>query len=504
MRSLYLLIWCLSFHSLSAADRPNVLFIAVDDLNDWVGVFGGHPLAQTPNLDRFAEEGAIVFQNTHCPGPICGPSRSAILSGFMPSTTGVYGNSTNMLGSEHVQKYATLPEYFSRNGYNTLSRGKISHAHYTMNGSDRGQWMYDHWEPNSGSNQLIKGSLTSLDQNLINGQPGPPSDFTRGNGSPFSWGVVGAKTEETSDYQTALWAAQQLQAEHEKPFFLAVGLSKPHLPFYSPQEFWDLYPEGGDYAPEIREDDLDDILNAGGKPSAQATPDYLWLKQNGLINECARAYLACLSYADRCLGVVFDGLKKSPHADNTIVVFWGDHGWHLGEKLRYRKGYLWSESTRAPMMVRLPEMTSRQDCERPVNLIDFYPTLIELCGVPEKPELDGRSFVPLLKDPTQEWEPTVTVAGNGNASVHDERWNYIRRADGSEQLYDLEADPMEWTNLASNPEHADVKARLGKSYPKSFADSPPTLSREAKDRAKKLGKGIDETIRPMRVELKLK
>ena len=487
-----------------AGDRPNVLFIAVDDLNDWVGAFGGHPLAQTPNLDRFAEEGAVVFQNAHCPGPVCGPSRSAILSGFMPNTTGVYGNSTNMLGSEYVQKYATLPEYFSRNGYNSLSRGKISHAHYTKNGADRGQWMYDHWEPTSGSTNLIKESFTSRDQNLIKGQPGPPSEFTKGNGSPFSWGVAGAETEETSDYQTALWAAKQLQADHDKPFFLAVGLSKPHLPFYSPQEFWDLYPEGGDYAPEIREDDLDDILNAGGKPSARPTPDYLWLKQNGLINECARAYLACLSYADHCLGVIFDGLRESPHADNTIVIFWGDHGWHLGEKLRYRKGYLWSESTRAPMMVRLPEMTERQDCERPVNLIDFYPTLIELCGVPEKPELDGRSFVPLLMAPDQEWIPTVTVAGKGNASVHDERWNYIRKADGAEELYDLKSDPMEWTNLASIPEHATVKATLRKYYPASFAESPPTLSKDAKEKAKKAGKGMDETIRPKRVKLDLK
>lgn len=500
--SVFIILLLLSFAG--ADEKPNVLFISVDDMNDWVGVYGGHPKAKTPHLDRFAEAGAVVFQNAHCPGPVCGPSRSAILSGFMPSTTGVYGNSTNMLGSEYVQNYATLPEYFSRNGYQTLSRGKIAHAHFTKNGSDRGQWMYDHWERTEGTNQLIKSSVTSRDQNLIKGQPAPPSNHTKGSGSPFAWGVMGATAEQTSDYQTALWAAEQLQMEHEQPFFLAVGISKPHLPFYSPQEFWDLYPEGGDYAPEIKADDLDDILNAKGNLSARPTADFLWLQENDLINECARAYLACLSYADACLGAIFGGLEKSPHADNTIVVFWGDHGWHLGEKLRYRKGSLWSESTRVPLMVRLPRMTGRQDSQRPVNLIDFYPTLIELCSLPEKPELDGRSFVPLLEDPDQEWHPTVTVAGKGNASIHDERWNYIKRVDGSEELYDLENDPLEWSNIASNPEFFDVKKRLSAYFPKSFANSPPTLSAAEKDEAKKFGKIIDETIRLERSKLNLK
>ena len=504
MRLYSVFLFLLMVLTVGANDRPNVLFISVDDMNDWVGVFGGHPKAKTPHLDRFAGEGAMVFQNAHCPGPVCGPSRSALLSGFMPNTTGVYGNSTNMLGSEYVQKYATLPEYFSQNGYRTISRGKISHAHFTKNGSDRGQWMYDHWERTEGGFNIIRETLTSRDQNIINGKPGPPSKFTKGSGSPFSWAVGGAAVEDTSDYRTAMWAAEQLQAEHEQPFFLAVGISKPHLPFFSTREFWDLYPEDGDYAPEINENDFNDVLNRSGKPVRSPTPDYLWLKENGLISECARAYLACLSYADYCLGAIFEGLEKSPHADNTIVIFWGDHGWHLGEKLRYRKGYLWSESTRTPMMVRMPGMTGRNDCERPVNLIDFYPTLLELCGLPEKPELDGRSFAPLLEDPDQEWHPTVTVAGKGNASIHDERWNYIKRVDGSEELYDLENDPLEWSNLASNPEFFDVKKRLSAYFPKSFANSPPTLSAAEKNEAKKFGKTIDETIRPERLKLDLK
>ncbi|MEM7603514.1 MAG: sulfatase-like hydrolase/transferase, partial [Verrucomicrobiota bacterium] len=297
--------------------------------------------------------------------------------------------------------------------------------------------------------------------------------------------------------KTALWAAEQLQGEHEKPFFMAVGLSKPHLPFYSPQEFFDLYDPAEFEANEIREDDLDDILTAEGKPRFKPTPDYLWLKENGLIDEAAHAYMAACSYADACLGVIFEALAKSPHHEDTIVMVWGDHGWHLGEKLRYRKGSGWSESTRVPLMVRLPGMSGRQDSTRPVNLQDLYPTLIELCGLPEKAMIDGRSFAPLLDDPQLAWDyPAVTIMGEGNASVVDERWRYIRYSDGAEEVYDLRADPMEWSNLAA--EDTDqirlVKQHLGAAMPAEFAPAMEKQSAEEKEKAKRSGKGIDKTL----------
>jgi arylsulfatase A-like enzyme len=394
-----------------------------------------------------------------------------------------------------------LPEYFSRHGYTTLSRGKISHAHKAAKGADLGQWMFDVWEKADGKGPVNRATLSSRDLNLVRGKPGPPSKYIEPHGSPFSFGVVEGPTSETKDYRTAQWAADQLQAAHDKPFFLAVGLSKPHLPFYSPQEFWDLYPEDGDYAPEIREDDLDDILSPDGKPRVHPSMDYLWLKQNGLINECARAYLACCSYADHCLGVIFDSLRTSPHADNTVVILWGDHGWHLGEKLRYRKAALWTESTRAPMMIRLPGMAQRQDCHRAVNHIDFYPTLIDLCGLPAKPELDGRSLVPLLENPAREWFPTLTVAGAGNVSIHDERWNFIRYDDGTEQLYDLENDPMEWTNLAAHPEHSATLQRMSALLPAQFAASVPKADKAP---SKQSSGKLDESIRPQRVASELR
>lgn len=481
-----------------AAEHPNVLFISIDDLNDWVGVFGGHAEARTPQIDRLASEGSMIFQNAHCPGPVCGPSRSALLSGFMPHRTGIYGNSNNMLDSELVQTHATLPEYFSRHGYTTLSRGKIAHRHATARGTDAGHWMYDVWVQASGGMSVDPDSVTSRNRNLINGKPAPPSEYTARGGSEFAWGVTRDGKDQTKDYLTAQWAAQQLQQHHDKPFFLAVGLSKPHLPFYSPREFWDLFPADGNYLPEIQESDFDDILLPNGNPAGRKTLDYLWLEQNKLLNEAARAYLACCSYADHCVGVILEGLRNSPHADNTVIVLWGDHGWHLGEKLRYRKAELWSESTRCPLVVRLPGMSGRQDCHQAVNLIDLYPTLIELCRLPAKPNLDGKSFAALLQDPTQQWEPTITIRGEGNVAVHDQRWNLIYRRNGVRELYDLRHDPMEWTNLFGQEGYQQVQETLAACVPHSFAPAVKNSKSSGSSN------GLDQTIRPHRIRLDLK
>ncbi len=479
---------------IQAAERPNVLFISVDDINDWIGVFGGHSQAKTPHLDKFARSGAVTFLNAHCAGPVCGPSRSALLSGFMPHRTGLYGNKQNMLDSPIVQKNTTLPEYFSKNGYHTLSRGKIFHRHVTKNGSDPGHWAFDEWHPGEGGSGVDRNRLTSRDKNLINGKPGPASKNTKRSGSEFSWGPTKGGLEETKDYKTAAWAAAQLHKSHDKPFFMAVGLSKPHLPFYVPQEFFDLYPLEQFKAPVVPEDDLADILDSNGRQTFSPSADYRWLKENGLLKDAARAYMAACSFADACLGVVFDALEKSPHLDNTIVVFWGDHGWHLGEKLRFRKASGWHESTRVPLIVRLPGSKHSSQSRRLVNLIDLYPTLIDLCELPSKP-LDGRSFKSLLADPMASWNAsTTTIFGNGNASIHDERWHYIHYRNGTRELYDLKQDPMEWTNLARSDaaESKKALAKLSALVPKTFA---PTIDSEGT--ASKKG-GLDQTIKPRR------
>lgn len=456
--------------------RPNILFIAIDDLNDWASPFGGNPQAITPNLDRFARNGSVVFQDAHCPGPVCGPSRSALLSGFMPNRTGAYGNTHNMLESELIQASATLPEYFAKHGYRTISCGKIFHKHSIRGKDDHGQWSFQEWNATKGGGGVDRNHLTSRSKNLIDGKPAAMSEYTLDRGSEFAWGPTRDGLEQTKDYRTARWAADHLNQPADQPFFLAVGLSKPHLPFYVPQEFFDLYPIEDVQLPPIREDDLDDILNHAGKPMHRPSDDYLWLKEQGQMKHAVQAYLAATSYADACLGKIFDAVAQGPHADNTIIVVWGDHGWHLGEKLRYRKATAWSESTRCPLIIRTPTMTKRHDCESLVNLIDLYPTLVDYCGLPPKSNLDGVSIKPLLSDPSSAVrQSTTTIFGENRASITDGNWRYIATDDVAEELYDLRSDPQEWHNLITDDsaESRQSLERMRDLVPETFAPSLP-------------------------------
>jgi arylsulfatase A-like enzyme len=451
--------------------RPNILMIAVDDLNDWVGVFGGNPQVKTPNIDKLAKRG-MIFHNTSCPGPVCGPSRSGFLSGFMPETTGVYGNAQNMLKSEIVQTHATLPEYFSKNGYLTISSGKIFHPHTTANGLDLGQWAWDVWEQEKGKWEINPDRFYSRDKGIINGKKIENPLYAKGGGAEFSFGPTLNTKETTMDYLTAKWFENKLQDKYDKPFFMAVGISKPHLPFVVPQEYFDMYGVDTIKIADYKMDDLDDILDKNGKKVYTAEPDFLWSKHYGIEKEVARAYMASISYADACIGVVLDALEKSKYADNTIIILYGDHGWHLGEKLRYRKATLWKEATQLPFVMFVPGMKGKQDCFRNVNLIDLYPTLIDLCALPKK-ELDGKSFVPLLKNPKKEWAPAITTTGKGEHSVMTEKWHYIEGRKGTVELYNLEKDPMEWENLACNDtrEIVAIKKKLKTFIPKKAADA---------------------------------
>lgn len=448
----------------------NVLFVAVDDLNDWVNVLEGHPQVQTPNIDRFTKGGSMLFPNGVCAAPICGPSRSAILSGFMPHHTGVYGNATNMIYTDIVKEHATLPEYFAKHGYHTLSNGKIFHKHATEHGVDFGHWAFDEHERSRRGvkDGPQKALLYSAKAGSIAGEVNPAY---KGKGAKLSWAPTKSKFEETVDYRVADWARQQRQRDFDKPFFMAVGLIKPHLPWFVPQEFFDTYDLDSIQVPKVFEDDLEDIINPNGKQLHTPDGDYQWVKKHGLEKEATRAYLASVSYADACLGIIFDGLEASGHADNTIIVVWGDHGWHLGEKLRYKKNTLWSESVKTPLLVRMPGMEGMQTCNRTVSLIDLFPTLVSLCDLPEK-ELDGHDFSALLSNPEGEWEyPGVTVSVNGT-SVLGERWHYISNLAGAEELYDLSTDPMEVTNLINHPEHKSVIQKMRKWVPAERVKTP--------------------------------
>lgn len=475
-------------------EAPNILMIVIDDMNDWVGAFGGNPQTLTPHLDAFADN-AVVFQNTSCPGPVCGPSRSALLSGFMPYHSGIYSNSQNMRDSKMVQEHATLPEYFSKNGYLTISKGKIFHKHTTKNGWDHGQWAYDVWEKEDGFDGIQQDKMFSRNKGIFNGEKDPNAKYTT-TGVEFGWAPTKGKKEDTKDYRTATWFAEKLGEEFEKPFFMLMGLSKPHLPWYVPEEYFDMYDLDEVKIPEYRLDDLDDILDGNGNKAFSPSDDFLWVQQDDeLFRRAVRAYMAASSYADDCAGVVLDALAGSKYKDNTIVVIFGDHGWHLGEKLRFRKASLWKEATQLPLMIRTPEMSGKQYCARTVNLIDLYPTLIDLCGLPEKTNIDGKSIVPLLNDVSLIWEPTTTSKNQGWNSVISEDWHYIyNEKNGTEELYDLRIDPMEWNNLArSDSKEIQEAMSYMKSYlPETEADPIP-----AREKNKSLDI-VDTTIKASR------
>lgn len=467
----------------NAAPTPkkmNVLFVAIDDLNDWVGCVGGNPQVQTPNLDRFNATGGMVMSDAHCASTVCGPSRSAFLTGAHCYRTGVYGNNTNLKHAPKAKGLVTIPEYFSKHGYHSLSMGKIFHKHGTKFAGklDHGEWAFDEWHPSLPT----AGAVTK--EKPANGLLDLDGKKAKGKGAVFDWGPSKGNDEtKMKDYKTATWAAEQLKTRDfdGKPFFMAIGISKPHLPFYVPQKYYDKYPLDSIVLPKSLRTDHDDIVSdkgkslyREGKPRTDVNDWWARTDKYQKHKEAVQAYLATVSFVDDCIGVLLDGLKESNHADNTIVVLFGDHGWHLGEKLRYGKTLLWQESARVPMLFKLPGVTpDNKKCHGVVNLIDLYPTLADLCELPANPKNDGRSFAKLLHNPDMEWkEPTLTTYQQGNHRIYDGRYSYINYRDG-EELYDHKIDPMEWTNQARNPQFDPIKARLKKHLPKTNEPSSP-------------------------------
>ena len=477
-------------------DQPtkpyNVLFIAVDDLNDWIGCFGGNSQAITPNLDRLAKEQAMVMNKAYCASTVCCPSRSAILTGKRPSTTGIYGNTQDLKKAPKAKDVVTLPQYFAQNGYHTLSTGKIFHKHPTPEGMDEGQWAFEEFAEGGGGN---KGMLWEESPLSALGEKAEEKSQEKGEETEVArWGACKGPVEETKDYVACQWAADQLKRDFDgKPFFMALGISKPHLPWFVPQQFFDLYPLEQIKPVEIFRDDLNDIVDGNGKRLFKSSiGSFDAIDKANMHKQAQRAYLANISYVDHCLGVLFDALKKSQYADNTILMLWGDHGWHLGEKTKYGKTDLWEESGRVPFMVRVPGMTpAGVKCDGVVNLLDMYPTLVELCDLPPNSENEGRSFVPLLKDPKMEWNhPTLTTYQFSNHSLTDGRYRYTwygGKANGAEELYDHSTDPLEHKNLAANPESKEIMAKFKALLPAQNEPDSPT-NKDDKKAMRKAGK----------------
>jgi len=442
--------------SAQTSRKPNVLFIAVDDLNDWIGCLGGYPGMKTPNFDRLAARG-VLFTNSHCNAPLCNPSRASLMTGLRPSTSGVYANSQPFRRSSVAKDAVTLGQYFRQNGYRVIGGGKIYHGSFP----DPPSW--DEYFPSQTKNKPD--------------DPEGKSTAGAAKQAHFDWGPLDVPDSAMGDGKVTAWAAEELRRKQSKPLFLACGIFRPHLPWFVPRQYYDMHPLDKIVLPKVYADDLDDIPPIGRK-FALSSGDHARVTKAGKWLEGVQAYLASISFADAMLGKVLDALDQGPNKDNTIIVLWSDHGWHLGEKLHWRKFTLWEEATRNVFMISVPGVTKPgSKCARGVSLIDIYPTLVDLCGLPPRKELEGISIRPLLKDPSAKWDrPVMTTYRRGNHAVRDERWRYIRYNDGTEELYDRSADELEWRNLAGKPEFRAVKERLAKWLPKTNAPDSPVRS----------------------------
>jgi arylsulfatase A-like enzyme len=430
-----------------AADRPpNVLMIAIDDLNHWVGHLGRHPQTKTPNIDRLAKQG-VSFTRSYCTAPACNPSRASLMSGQRPSTTGCYLNSQNWRPG--ISEDKLLNTHFARNGYRVYGAGKIYHG-----AGDRG----GHWD------DYFPGQAPTTRH---------PDAKDAGVGG-IQFYPLANTDEEMPDYQVVSYGLERLRETSDKPFFLAVGLVKPHMPFSVPKTWYDQFPLEEIQLPPWREDDLADVPPAGVK-MAGPNGDHAAILESGRWKEAVQAYLATIAFCDAQVGRLLDGLDASPHRDNTIVCLWSDHGWSLGEKSHWRKFALWEEPTRTVFVWRVPGVTpAGQACARTVDYSSIYPTLCDLAGLKQPAHLDGHSIASLLGDPKAPWDhAAITTHGRLNHTVRTEDWRYIRYADGSEELYDEKADPLEYDNLASDPDHAATKAKLAKLLPETNAEDLP-------------------------------
>ncbi|MCC7342531.1 MAG: sulfatase [Bryobacterales bacterium] len=439
-----------------SASRRNVLFISIDDLNDWVGCLGGHPQTRTPNLDRLASTG-VLFSNAHCAAPLCNPSRAALMFGARPSTSGVYSNDEPYRKSPLLENALSIPQALRGAGYTVMGAGKIYHGNYP----DPQSWD-DYW-PSQQRNQPPTPEPAAK-----------PANGIQGSGN-LDWGPLDKGDEDMGDYGVADWTIKQLARKSSGPRFLACGIYKPHLPWYVPRKYFDLFPLDSIELPAVNPNDLDDIPPAGVK-IARSNKDHQRITGAHAWKAAARAYLASIAFADAQVGRVLRALETGPNAGGFDIVLWSDHGWHLGEKLHWRKFTLWEEATRNVLMMTVPGVTKPGGrCTRAVNLLDIYPTLTELTGARKPETVEGESLVRFLKNPqAPKGTPTLTTFRRGNHALRDERWRFIRYADGAEELYDHSNDPNEWENLAAKPEHAAVKQRLENYFPKIDAPASPT------------------------------
>ena len=437
--------------------KPDVVFIIVDDLNDWIGVMGGHPQSKTPNLDALAKSG-VLFTNAHCNAPQCGPSRTSLLHGLYPKSTGRYFNSTRrpaFFGDQPMQGITSpnapknaviLQRHFKQNGYRVVSGGKVAHGNNTLKGQ------VDEYLNRP---QDVRGNFTDDKANLW------------GEGGPHNH-----PDEQTGDYKVGQWAIEEWRKASEKPLLMTVGFYRPHRPFNVPKAYFEKFPLETIQLPQVRTDDLDD-LPPYGKALARSNAHKDLFKPRTVHEQIlhlggekewkymVQSYLACINYVDTQIGRLLNELKENPRKRETVIVLTSDHGWNLGEKTHWCKAAIWRNTTRVPFMVLLPGVTKAGTRNnQPISHVDIYPSLCDFAGVSKPDHLEGRSILPLLKDPSATRDLAFLSYGPRNTAAQSERYRYIRYEDGSEELYDHQKDPHEWTNLIGNKKHQAMRKNM--------------------------------------------
>ncbi|MBW8017683.1 MAG: sulfatase [Planctomycetes bacterium] len=444
---------CITTVCQAANKRPDVLFIAIDDMNDWTTLFDKDNPIKTPNMERLAKRG-MFFNKAYCASPACCPSRAAIMTGIRPHNSGVYDN--NNAWAKMMPNAITLSRYFAQNGYETYGAGKIFH-----HGS-------------AGADIVGKPSFEKFKKMLVARKPKSGKNhngYTSGNLSRI-WFDWGQHDQKLIDLDTVEWCEQAMDTPQEKPRFLAAGIFKPHLPFYADAETFKKYPFDDTVMPEMPDNDLDDVSPMAIKMAHREHFIYSNVIMDpedrpGSLKKMVQCYQASADFADQMVGRLLDKLDETGKADNTIIILWADHGYHLGDKESCVKFTLWEKANHVPFIIIAPGVTKPGTvCTKPVSLVDIYPTLVELAGLPAA-KVDGKSLVPLLRDPVQDWHPALMTMGKGNHAIRSDRWRYIRYKDGSEELYDHSKDPWEWTNLATLSKYADVIAEHKKWLPTS-------------------------------------
>ena len=466
----------LLFASVSSAvfaqsqSKLNVLFIAVDDLNNSLSCYG-HPVVKSPNIDRLAR-GGMRFDRAYCQYPLCNPTRASLMTGMRPDATGVYDNSTHF--RKNLPDAVTLPQLFKNNGYFVARVGKIYHYGVPNEIGTSGLDDPPSWQ------EVVnpRGRDKDDEDTIINYTP------QIGLGAALCWRMDDGTDDEQTDGKGAAAAIRLMEIHRAEPFFIAAGFYRPHVPCIAPKPYFDGYLLERILLPKYPDDDLDDV-----PPIALLvrTPNY------GLPSEelrlFTRSYFSAVSFVDQLVGRLLDTLDRLKLADRTIVVLFGDHGWLLGQHGQWQKRSLFEESARVPMIISAPGARGRgKACPRTVEMVDIYPTLADLCGLKAPSSLQGRSLKPLLDDPTAAWDwPAYTQASRSvdknrvfGRSVRTERWRYTEWDEGRQgsELYDHENDPQEFLNLAADAKHADkveeLKALLRRSYrPASRPASAP-------------------------------